>query len=177
MKTVQSRIMRTDCTRDNVKVYCTNVRVVACGTPWAKRGHWISCDYSGARRIGRVIGRVICEGKIYVETVLLALDGQAAYVAWIEPEWIETCVRHSPREIFAFMLGEWKEPADIIARAEGGFIRDASDAYRAHLGEVVNHGAESESRSRQPVRPKYWQTKKRTATRANFGNLPSIRAT
>jgi hypothetical protein len=146
MKPVTSLSMRTDCVRDNVKVFCANVRAVAYSTPWAKRGYWISCDYAGARRIGRVIGRITCEGKVYVETVLLATDGQSAYVRWIEPEWIETCVRHSPRELFAFMLGEWTEPADIIARAEGGFIRDASNAHRAYLESVVKGGAASDER-------------------------------
>ena len=131
MKPVVSRFCRTDCTRDNKKVRLPNARHSGFCVTFAKRGFWITSTMMSDEHVGRVVGRVVCEGKVYVEAIMLSTDLQHAFARWIDPETIQSCHRHSPHECMAFMLGAWDEPADIIHASEQGFVKDAVAAYEA----------------------------------------------
>jgi hypothetical protein len=115
--------MRTDCTRDNRAVLLPNASLLGYGLIHAKRGRWVRFDqgpgFEGHH--GRVIGRVLADGLVYVEIIALLGNLDCPAVRWINPMHITECVESPPRHIFDFICGEWSNPADILARVQHGF--------------------------------------------------------
>lgn len=112
--------MRKDCKRDNVKVIARNATLLGFATRVVKRGCWIVFDYEGlsTQCFGRVVGRVTCEGKVYVEVVTMFAGGQIPAIRWIDPDTILECNKSPPCEIFVWICGEWNNPGIILTRLE-----------------------------------------------------------
>lgn len=118
--------MRTDCTRDNRKIPLPNASLVASGLGAAKRGNWVSYRQEGAAgNVGRVVGRVVADGRVYVEIIALLGAADCPAVRWVDPAEISLCQPVPPRRIFEFICGDWSSPADILARVERGFLSDS----------------------------------------------------
>ena len=122
---------RTDCTRDNVAVVAPNATLLGFGTRKVKRGNWVVYESSdGARFVGRVISRVTCEGKVYVEIAQAAENFGYVYIRWIEPEQVKECRASPPRNVFSFFSGSFDDPETIHAQIEYG-VSDMPDQLAA----------------------------------------------
>lgn len=115
--------MRTDCTRDNRKTFLPCASHLGFDLWNAKRGNWILYRESETSlRHARVIGGVTCERKRWIEVCAMLGNFDCPAIRWIEPQQVLNCRAAFPREILDFIAGEWKSPADIIARIEHGFM-------------------------------------------------------
>jgi hypothetical protein len=122
---------RADCTRDNRKIPLPRASLLGMGKRFAKRGDWIRAEVSGYPTCGRVIGRVTCEGKVFVEVAALgSID--SPYVKWLDPAEVRECVSSPPRRIWEWISGDWTDPEAIHARLAKGFL---SDSYLDTYGE------------------------------------------
>jgi hypothetical protein len=123
-------LTRTDCTRDNVAVICPNATLLGFGTHKSKRGYWLEYERDDNKRVGRVIGRVTCEGKVYIEIAVVSLAFSAVHVQWVEPCEVREIRRSPPRAVFAFLgQDEWKPDAVFKAMEYGvSDMRDQLDA-------------------------------------------------
>jgi hypothetical protein len=123
---------RTDCKRDNNLVYLPNAAKYGFGLTKASRGNWIryaTDDDSEHSFVGRVISRVTCEGKIFIEIAQASLDFSCAYVRWIKPEQVRECRKNPPRSVFEFFAANnWDNPEDIHAALAYG-VSDLQDQY------------------------------------------------
>lgn len=119
--------MRTDCTRDNRATRLPNASHLGFDLWTAKRGNFVQYDpgAGNAGAFGRVLGRVHCEGKTYVEIIALLGALDCPSVRWIAPESILRCCEVPPRRILEWICGPWNNPADILARVERGFLDDS----------------------------------------------------
>ena len=116
---------RTDCERNNRAVPVPNVfKYSGISLGRAKRGHWITWQSEGSEHCGRVVGRVTCEGTIYVEVMALSYGANSAYVRWIDPNNVTSCQAVPPTEIFRFLCGDWTDAHAILTRASQGFVSD-----------------------------------------------------
>lgn len=114
--------MRTDCTRDNRATKLPNASHLGFDLWRAKRGNWIRFDDGNGEKFGRVIGRVHCERKTYIEVCAMLGCFDCPAIRWIDPASVIQCRSAPPANIFAFITGEWKNPADIIAAIDYGFM-------------------------------------------------------
>ena len=126
MPQIKTKLTRNDCTRDNVKVSCPNASTLGFGRSFAKRGHWLEYEIDNIKCIGRAIGRVICEGKIYIEVAQASLSFSCVHVRWINPGDVRESRRNPPRSIFTFLSQETWEPESIFPAMEYG-ISDMKD--------------------------------------------------
>src|SRR6266576_241951 len=95
--------MRTDCKRDNVRVICPNASMLGFGTVTCKRGFWIHfTDENNSESVGRVIGRVVCEGKVYIEVATANRDFSSVFIRWAIPANVLEIRRAVPSSVFAF---------------------------------------------------------------------------
>ena len=133
---------RTDCVRDNRAVPLPAVSCIGYSVPRAKRGYWVRYSKQ-AGTYGRVIGRVRCEGKTYVEVITWR-----GHVRWIEPGDILDCHANPPWITLEFMLGKWTNPDKILRRAALGFTGNygheckaisRSKALREHREFITRH--------------------------------------
>ncbi len=115
---------RTDCTRDNVGVPLPNASFSCGGLGRAKRGNWVQFEIDSHHNAGRVVGRVQCEGKTYVEVIRTDSAMQMAYVNWIEPAAIRACYAAPHVRVMAFLAGEWSDPDKILTTAANGLLRE-----------------------------------------------------
>jgi hypothetical protein len=127
---------RSDCTRDNVAVRLPCASTLGYGLPVSKRGNWVSFvildhRHSSNRAFGRVVGRVVCEGKTYVEVMRFFPDTCGVGVCWpdtggvrvwwVDPVTVKTCYPNPPYESLDFLLGPWTNPDAILRRGAQGF--------------------------------------------------------
>ena len=119
---------RTDCTRDNVAVHLPNATSLGFGQPKAKRGNWVMYEIDDHHFVGRVIGRVTCEGTVYVEVAQATLDFSSVHVRWIKPTDIRECRANPPRTVFEFFADEhWNnDPEQVHAKLAYG-VSDLRD--------------------------------------------------
>ena len=121
--------MRTDCTRDRQKTLCRNASTLGEGTIWATPGSWVqyteSVETGDGRadryRCGRVVGRVHCEGRTWLEVIALLGAADCPAVRWIDPDSVTVCKHFPPYLEFAFMCGPWDSAESILARVQYGF--------------------------------------------------------
>lgn len=112
--------MRTDCTRDNRATYLPNASHLGYDLWKAKRGNWVRFKREGMDGAhGRVIGRVHCEGKTYIEIVALLGNLDIPAIRWIEPSDVIQCRELPPKAIFDFICGDWN--ARTVANAIAQF--------------------------------------------------------
>ena len=121
---------RTDCTRDNRAVRLPNASTLGFGRWKAKRGNWVMYEIDNAHFVGRVISRVVCEGKEYVEVAQATLSFSSAHVRWIDPAAIRECRAAPPSKVFAFFAGDWSDPETIHAALAYG-VSDLHDQMAA----------------------------------------------
>lgn len=95
-------LTRTDCERDNVRVICRNASTLGFGQRNCKRGNWIEFEVDDHKYVGRAIGRVICEGREYIEAAVATLSFSAAHIRWVEPASVREVRRSPPRHVFNF---------------------------------------------------------------------------
>lgn len=100
---------RQDCTRDNVAIFLPSASTLGFGRFKAKRGNWVMYEIDNHHFVGRVIGRVVCEGIAYVEVAQASQDFSHAYVRWIKPSDVRECRENPPRSVFEFFAGEWTD--------------------------------------------------------------------
>ncbi|HKD44682.1 MAG TPA: hypothetical protein VKD24_03415 [Candidatus Angelobacter sp.] len=118
---------RADCTRDNVAVGLPNATSLGFGRRTAKRGNWVHYERNDLQYIGRVIGRVECDGVTYLEVAEASLTFSTAYVRWIYPADIRECRANPPRTVFAFFASDdWSDPEKIHAQLAYG-VSDVRD--------------------------------------------------
>ena len=118
---------RDDCTRDNKRMILPNASSLGYGTNQAKRGSCVVYDHYGQRAWGRVVGRVHCEGKTYLEIIRTDPGLTMAYVNWIDPLTVSECYAAPHRRVINFLIGEWKDADTILRTAANGFVRAEED--------------------------------------------------
>jgi hypothetical protein len=114
---------RTDCTRDNRRTICPNSRHFGSSSNVAKRGCWIMYEIDNYHHAGRVVGRVHCEGKTYLEIISVDVAMTYACVRWIDPACVYQCYPSPHTRLIEFMVGEWTDAEIILHRATQGFVR------------------------------------------------------
>lgn len=70
MKMSDTTLTRSDCKRDQGAVKCPNASLPGFGCRNAGPGNWIQYEQDSLCHVGRVIGRVVCESKIYIEVAV-----------------------------------------------------------------------------------------------------------
>ena len=113
---------RTDCTRDNRVTLCPNSSHLGFSTNKAKRGSWITFEIDNLHGAGRVVGRVHCEGKTYIEIIATGIGMHWAGVRWIEPCDVRSCYPAPNDAIMHFFLGDWTDAESILATAARGML-------------------------------------------------------
>lgn len=114
---------RSDCSRDNVRVICPNSSRLGYSRYYTKRGFWISAQGEGHpefRGVGRVLGRVRCEGKTYVEAMMFFGATMTPVLRWIEPFAVNESYAQPPRSVLQWIMGDWSDPASLVAHAYSG---------------------------------------------------------
>ena len=125
---------RTDCTRDmkQVKLPYSAGNHVGFNTWIVKPGYWFSTEDGGA---GRMICRVVCEGKDYIEAAIISDDLSSAYIRWIEAKDIRTARRVPPKSVLEFMCRDDWSPESVHSALNYGVsdMNDQLPAYEATL--------------------------------------------
>lgn len=114
---------RTDCTRDNRATILPNATLLGSSTNKAKRGSWVHYEQDNNHHAARVVGRVHCEGKTYLEVIAMDTAFTMAYVRWIEPACVRACYSGPHTRVIEFMIGDWSDADTILTRAAQGFVR------------------------------------------------------
>lgn len=121
-----TKLTRTDCQRDNVKVECVNASTLGFGQRWCKCGYWIMYEVDGFSYVGRVIGRVTCKGGILIEVAQANLDLSHVYIRWVLPHQVREIRKNPPRSVFKFFASEDWKPETIFPALEYG-VSDLHD--------------------------------------------------
>jgi len=123
---------RADCVRDNVGVRLPLACFYNGGVTVARRGMWIEVGptYRGREFLGRVLGRVRCEGRVYVEVIAALGIRCTPCVRWVEAAHITGCLRVPPAAALAFLCGEWRDMPRVVARATDGIPDEAARVAR-----------------------------------------------
>lgn len=119
--------IRDDCERDVQAVICPNAVHLGYSTNKAKRGSWITYETDDHHRAGRVVGRVKCEGKTYLEIVTWDTALTFAYVRWIEAHRVRECYNQPHRRVIDFLTGPWDDLDTILNTAQNGMVRQEGD--------------------------------------------------
>jgi hypothetical protein len=117
---------RTDCERDYVGVRLPNATTLGFGKYYAQPGNWVLYEQGDYHHVGRVICRVQCEDKIYVEVAAATSDFASVMVRWVKPEEVRECRAEPPRRVFDFFAGDWNSPEEIHAKLAHG-VSDMKD--------------------------------------------------
>lgn len=138
-----TKLTRSDCTRDNTRVPCPNATSLGFGLKYCKRGFWVEYEQDNQKFVGRAIGRVTCEGKVYIELAVASLGFSAAFVRWINPADVREVRRAPPRHVFNFFAdtGGW-QPEPIFRALEYG-VSDLHDQMNAVEDERTSSDAAS----------------------------------
>ena len=115
---------RDDCTRDNRATILPNASLLGFSTNEAKRGSWVLYEHMEQLHAGRVVGRVHCEGTIYLEIITTDAAMTFAAVRWINPTAVKACFPAPNRQVFEFLMGEWTDADKILTTANNGFSRE-----------------------------------------------------
>jgi hypothetical protein len=116
---------RTDCTRDNRKVYLPHASSLGYDLKWSKRGRWIQTNQDGNCQIARVVGRVVCERVEYVEAIAVLGLLNIPAIRWYLPHHIMQCSDGIPNSVVQFMFTEkWKDPEYILKRCMRGHLHE-----------------------------------------------------
>jgi hypothetical protein len=118
--------MNTTLTRDNIRVKCPNASSLGFGQLHCNRGNWVVFEIDDHHQFGRSIGRVICDGKIYIEMAVASTRFDSAYIRWIEPHQVREVRRAPPRAVFNFFAAETWNPKEVFAQLEYG-VSDLRD--------------------------------------------------
>jgi hypothetical protein len=114
---------RTDCRRDNRVTLLPNSTWLGTSTGKAKRGSWVHYEQDGYHHAARVVGRVHCEGKTFLEVIAMDTAMTMAYVRWIEPASVRACYSGPHKRVIDFMTGDWADAEAILTRVSQGFVR------------------------------------------------------
>jgi hypothetical protein len=118
--------VRRDCTRDNRITILPNAWKPGGGTVKAQRGSIVCFERDNATGGGRVIGRVHCEGKTYLEIARWDNMLMHAYVSWIDPACVRECCDKPHTKLLAFLLGDdWHDAETIHRTLHNGFVRES----------------------------------------------------
>jgi hypothetical protein len=128
---IKTRLTRDDCERDDVKVFCPNATTLGFAGRFAKRGYWVQCAQNGVNHQGRIIGRVTCERKIYVEVAVASPCFSYVCVRWFEPHEVCEIRRAVPRKVFEFFARDNWEPREVFAALDYG-VSDLADQKKLH---------------------------------------------
>jgi hypothetical protein len=115
---------RTDCKRDKRQTICVNSTWIGHSTKVARPGSWVHYEVDDHHHVARVVGRVHCEGKTYLEVITTDVAMTMAYVRWIESAMVRACYAGPHHKVMAFLTGEWKDTDAILTTAANGFVRD-----------------------------------------------------
>ena len=126
-----TNLTRTDCIRDNVKVICPGANLIGFGMKHCKRGYWLRYESDNYSHIGRAIGRVTCEGKIYIEAAIASQDFSSAYIRWIDPAEVREVRRAAPKHVFNFFADDAGWQPNAIFRALEYGVSDLHDQLNA----------------------------------------------
>lgn len=137
--TITTTLTRTDCKRDNVKVRCPNASLLGFGQLDCKRGNWIMFEYDDYARVGRSLGRVTCEGEVFIEAACASIDFTSVYIRWVRPEWVREIRAEAPKRVLHFFgVGavSWCDSIQQIYREMEHGVSDLNDqlAERKRLG-------------------------------------------
>ena len=126
-----THLTRTDCKRDNVKVYCPNATLLGFGLKHCKRGYWVVYETDNHKHVGRAIGRVTCEGKVYIELATASESFSSAFIRWVDPLEVREVRRAAPKRVFDFFADDagW-QPGAIFRALEHG-VSDLPDQLQA----------------------------------------------
>jgi len=125
--------MRTDCKRDNAQIICPNATMLGFGIRHCKRGFWVHFkDENDRERVGRAIGRVTCEGKVYIEVATAAENFSSAFIRWADPAKVLEIRRSPPRHVFNFFADTDGWQQDAIFRALEYGVSDLHDQMNAN---------------------------------------------
>lgn len=120
MSKLQTTLTRTDCERDNVGVICPNATLLGFGERTSKRGKWIAFEQSNIHAVGRVVGRVTCEGKVYVEVACASQAFCSVFIRWIEPHEVKEIRPVPPSSVFEFFARDDWMPDSVFRAMEYG---------------------------------------------------------
>jgi hypothetical protein len=129
---MQTTLTRTDCTRDDVRVPCPNATTLGFGLSYCKRGFWVEYEIDNQHHVGRAIGRVTCEGKVYIEVAQATLAFSTVHIRWIEPAHVREVRRAPPRHVFNFFADTSGWHPDAIFRALEYGVSDLHDQIDAN---------------------------------------------
>lgn len=137
MKNVKPRMssMRTDFKFSTRSVCCPHASLLGFSSATCKPGHWVTWCMPGedAHQVGRVIGVVDYRDyhdiatdskKSWLMVAALACDFTTVHMRWIDPDWVRSCYPLPPRQVLAFLTGEWDDPQAICDQIENGFGED-----------------------------------------------------
>ena len=113
---------RDDCTRDNVATMLPNACTLGFGLYKAKRGNLVQYEIDNVHFAGRVVGRVHCEGKTYIEVIQFDRLMTMAHVRWIESHAVKRCIPRPHYEVIAFLTGDWSDADAILKTAARGHV-------------------------------------------------------
>jgi hypothetical protein len=97
---------------------------------------WIHAKPSddGFPVIGRAVGRVVCEGREYIEAVMLC-SGVNVTLRWIEPRNVLACYRVPPRNVLRWLTSESWNARYVLSSLEYGVSdTDNREALHVELG-------------------------------------------
>lgn len=111
---------RTDCKRDNVRVIAPRSSRLGYSRHYTSRGFWILGESSLGQQYGRVLGRVRCEGEVYVEAMMLCGAAMNPVLRWLDPADIRESYAEPPRAVLQWIMGDWSDPAALVDKAYSG---------------------------------------------------------
>ncbi len=127
-----TNLTRTDCKRDDVKVICPTAILIGFGIRHCKRGFWVQYEIDNQHFVGRSIGRVTCEGTIYIEVAQASNNFSSAFIRWVKPEDVREIRRSPPRKVFDFFADKGGWYPEAIFRALEYGVSDMHDQMQAN---------------------------------------------
>lgn len=127
---LQTSLTRTDCTRDRCKQPLPHLvsTALAFQEVEARPGYWVAFEQCDGISHGRVIGRVHCEHKTYLEVACLTCDMAAVHVAWVLPCKVRAAYKEPPRNSLGWLLAaNFNRPDAIFGDLEYGVSRDREE--------------------------------------------------
>jgi len=100
---ITTTLTRTDCERDNQKVLCLNATLMGVGRRFCKRGNWVTLEIDNQKFIGRSLGRVVCEGVIYIELAQASIYFSSVHIRWVRPEEVREVRPTAPKRVLNFL--------------------------------------------------------------------------
>lgn len=113
---------RPDCKRDNKAVRLANASRIGFNVATCKRGYWLHVKGPEGHQYARSLGRVTCEGRAYIEAVMLYGAECSPILRWIAPEDVISCRKAPPRRVLKWIMGDWCDPAALVEMAHSGAL-------------------------------------------------------